>query len=451
MKIKFKKPKSAKKAIIAAAVAVVVIIFIAYSCSLSKKANNIHANVSYTALKKTTIQNTVSVSGTVHSDNSHSVYTSLQYPVATISAYVGETVKKGDTLAVLDIASLEKDIKQQEYAVKSAEGSAAVALKKAKSDYESALSLYNNNLNSGIVTAKSQLDTAKASLQTEQKTYEYDKFLYGSGQFSKMELDLEKAKLDQAQSTYDAANKSLTVAQKKAKQDLQDAKDTYDDAVSKNSDKSQQITLEKLQQNLKDSVITAPADGVVTVNNAQVGAVAAGTLFKIEDSGNLIVDTQIKEIDSSSVKPGGKVSIKTDATGNDATAGTVISVAPAATAETQGTSNVTFAVKVRVTGKNSKLKIGMKAKMDIVLQECTNIYAVPYDALVEKPDGTYTVFAAESSGGLYKAKVIPVKTGLETDVSVVISGEQLKDGMRILSSPDGIAAGDTLQLAAEDK
>lgn len=449
MKLKFKKPKSKKKAIIAAVLVLVIIVVAAYSCAISSKAKNIHVNISYTALKKTDIKDMVSVSGTVKSNDSVNVYTTLTLPVKEVTASVGDKVKKGDTLAILDTSTLDKDIEQQKYGAQSVESSAAIALNKAKSDYESALHTYNNDLDAGVLTAKTQVDTSKSSLDAEKSSYSYKEFQYKSGQLSKYELDAEKSKLDQAQSAYDNAEQSLSAAQTAAKQALQTAKSAYDDAAAKNSDKSQNIALQKLEQNLKDSVITAPSDGVVTLSNASVGAVPAGVIFKIENGSSLKAEAQIKEIDTSDVKAGDEVDIRTDATGNKISKGVVESIAPAATPETQGTGNVTFTAKVNITKADPGIKIGMKAKMDIIANEHKNVYSVPYDALIENAKTGDTVLAAVESAGIYKAVSVPVKTGLETDIAVEISGGKLKDGMKIINDPEGISAGDTIQLASE--
>ena len=433
--MKRKKLKFTKKTVLVLAAAALVVAFGIYSYSLHAKTKSIHTGITTTKLTKTTLQDTVAVSGTVHSDDSHNVYTTLAYPVKTISVMVGDQVKKGDVLAVLDTASLEQDIEQQQYAAEDSDKSTAIALAQAKRAYENALYLYNGGLNSDVVAAESALKTA-------QNTYNYKKLLYDNGQASKSDLD-------QAQSDYAKAQKSLTVAQNQADQNLKSAKDAYDSAVSKAADKSTDVGLEKLKKNLEDSVITAPADGTVTVKNAAVGAVPSGILFVIENTGDLIVNTEVKEMDAPSIKAGEPVTIQTNATGDAKIKGSIVSIAPAATASTEGTGNVTYATKIRIDEKNASLRIGMKARMDIVVQEKKNIFVVPYDALLQKGSGSI-IMAAEKDGTLYKAKEIPVTTGLETDVSIEISGSGLKDGLLIIGSPDGISAGDLIQPSTED-
>lgn len=431
-----KKIRFTKKTVIILAVVALIAGFSAYSFSLRAKAKNIHTNVSTTKLEKTTLQDTVTVSGTVHSNDSHNVYTTLTLPVQAAYVDVGDQVKKGDVLAVLDTSSLEKDISQQQYGAQDADKSAALALEQAKSAYDNALYLYSNGLNSAVVTAENALKTAS-------DTYNYNQLLYENGQLS-------KSQLDQSQSDYDKAVKNLTIAKNQAEQDLKSAKNAYDTAAAKVADKSQDAALSKLQKNLSDATITAPADGTITVKNATVGAVPNGVMFVVEDTSKLKVDAEIKEIDATKVKSGDKVTIKTDATGDAVIAGSIDKVAPAATASTQGTGDVTFSATALITGKNPGAKIGMKAKMTIVMQEEPNTFAVSYDSLGTDSDGSSYVFLAEKTGSLYKAKKVPVKTGLETDVSVQISGSGLQNGALVLNSPEDVHEGDTLQLAKEE-
>jgi HlyD family secretion protein len=431
---KGKKIKFAKKAVVILAVGALILAVGAYSCSIKNKSKGIHTNITTTTLTKTTLQDVIAVSGTVHSNETYNVYTTLAYPVKTIQVDVGDKVKKGDVLAVLDTATLEQDIEQQEYAVADSHKSAALSLAQAKRNYENMLYLYNNDLISSVVSAK-------AALQTAEDDYNYKKLLFENGQISQSELD-------QAQSNYEQAQKNLEAAQLQAEQDLQNAKDTYDSAVIKAEDKSADVALEKLKKNLEDSVITAPADGTITVKNTQEGSVPTGIMFVIANTDDLIVDTQIKEIDAASVEPGDKVTIQTDATGDAEIKGTVKSIAPAATASTEGTGNVTYAAKVSIDEKNPSLRIGMRARMDIVVQEKNDVFVVPYDALLEKDEGS-VIMVAEKDGAFYKAKEIPVTTGLETDVAIEISGSELKEGMLVIGNPDGINPGDTVQLAEE--
>lgn len=426
-----KKIRFTPKKIIAAVLVLIVLAGIFYSCSRIGGNRRAAAATSVTTLKKGNLRDSVSISGTIASNTSQNVYTSLNYAVKEVKVKAGDTVKAGDVLAVLDTSSLENDIASAKNTAENAEQSAALTLQKAKSDYENALYLYNNHMNMDLVNANAALTSAGQALDAAK---------------AKFELDHNQAALDTAQSAYDKAKTSLAFTQNKVSQDLKTLKNNYDTAALKANDHSQRDNLEKLQQNLNKATITAPVAGTVTACNAVVGAAVTGTMFTIQDTGSLMVNTEIKEYDVDQVTVGKKVILKTDATGSDEIAAEVSRVAPAATQGTEGTSSVTYAADIKISKQDPRLKIGMKARLNIVLAEKSDVYSVPYDAVLHKDDGSAYVLIAEKEKNGYQAKEQPVTTGLETDIAIEISGDGLKDGMQVVSNPEGISAGSALKL-----
>ena len=92
-------------------------------------------------------------------------------------------------------------------------------------------------------------------------------------------------------------------------------------------------------------------------------------------------------------------------------------------------------------GKDSGLLIGLSAKVEIILSQVTDVYAVPCDAVGTDENGGSVVYAR--SGGETEFTAIPVETGMETDYYIEISGEGLSDGMEVKTS-----ANDTATAAA---
>lgn len=428
------KKKFSWKKIVALVLILAVTAGIFYSCSRFAGKQRAAATTAVTVLKKGSLRDSVSVSGAIKSNTSQNVYTALSYPVKEVRVKVGDTVKAGQVLAVLDTASLENDIESAKNTAENTKQSAALALKKAKSDYENALYLYNNNLNMDLVNANAALTSAQQALDAAKAKYAQDR---------------NQAALDTAQTAYDKANTTLTYTKNKVSQDLKTLKNNYDSAVIKANDRSQQDNLDKLQQNLNKATITAPVDGTVTASNAVAGAAAAvsGPMFTIQDTGALMVSAEIKEYDVDQVTVGKKVILKTDATGDDEIPAEISSVAPAATQGTEGTSSVTYTADIRITKQDPRLKIGMKARLSIVLAEKADVYSVPYDAVLHKGDGSaYVLVAEKDDKGVTRAKELPVTAGLETDISIEISGSGLKDGLQVISTPENITAGAALKL-----
>ena len=54
--------------------------------------------------------------------------------------------------------------------------------------------------------------------------------------------------------------------------------------------------------------------------------------------------------------------------------------------------------------------------------------------------------AADPKDGVYTVKEVPVTTGTETDFAIEISGDQLTEGMQIITDIDKVKAGDSVTL-----
>lgn len=374
-----------KKVIIIAIVVLAVIAFIAIPALTGSKNASALNDVAYTTLAKSMLTESVSVTGTIESGNSKNVYTTLNYPTKEVYVEVGDIVKAGDVLATLDTANLALDLQQAKYNAESSSGSAKIAMDNFKTIYES------------------------------------NKLSYEMGEISQSEL-----------------TKSLN--------DYKNAQLNY------NND-SASITVQKLQDQLNDSIIKAPINGSVTLVNVIVGNMASGILFEVEDIGSLKVTTGIKEFDVSKVKVGQKVDIKTDSTGDKVIKGTVTMISPAASKGTNGqtvsSSDVQFDAEVSIDDKDPNLKIGMNARLSITIAEKKDIYSVPFDAITQNVAGDNVIYTAEKQGSSYLVKELLVKTGLETDFYIEISGENVVDGLLVISNPGTLKPGDKIKLKAD--
>lgn len=450
-----KKKKPVKKGIVIAAVSAAAVIVIIVASVVGSRAGNTKANISYIPLQKTSLQDSINVTGTIRSNGSSDIYSTLNQPVEKVSVSVGDTVKEGDILAVLDTSSLSEDISQQESATKAADSSATLGFEKARSDYQAALDAYNNETAPELAAAKNSLSTAQSALSAEQQAYAAVQAASGGGKATQQDVDAELAKLKQAQQAYASAQQAVLTAKAQTQQNLKEAKSAYDAAVAKSSDKSGDIALEKLKKQMQQSVITAPRDGTVTQCSASVGDIPKTAMFRVEDPSDLIVDAEVKEIDVGKVKTGDKVSVTTDATGKTKFSGEVVRVAPAATespsvagqAAAGQSSEPTFTVRVHIDGQNPNLRIGMKAKLNIVLEQKNDVFVVPYDSLVQKSDGSYVIYTAKPDGALYRVAEVPVTVGMETDVSTEITGSGLQQGMKVITGTDGVSSGQIVVLS----
>lgn len=259
--------------------------------------------------------------------------------------------------------------------------------------------------------------------------------------------------VEDAQLAYDSAVRSLEAAQTSANQSIHSAQDTITSEKIAANTESLQADIRTLNDNLKKCTVTAPTSGTITAVYAEENATANGLMFTIEDIQGLQVKVKVKEYDLPSVKEGMKAIITADATGNVEYEGIVQKIAPAAIgagtskstaagAAATTNNNVEFEAEVLIQTPNTPLRIGMTAKAKIITQERPSVLSVPYDALTTNEKGETIVYTPQKQAdNTYQAVAIPVKTGVETDLSIEISGEGLTAGMPVITDAKSMSPG----------
>ncbi|GAA0079302.1 efflux RND transporter periplasmic adaptor subunit [Clostridium sp. CTA-5] len=442
--------KGKKKFIVIGVLIVLVGGFIVFKLKSPKQA----MDVQYTVLQKTNIVNSINVLGDVKSDNSTNVYTTSNNIVKEVKVKVGDKVKKGDVLAVLDTEKLEKDIAQSTVTVNASEANAKIELDNKKSAYENAVYINENNLNTEIINANAAVDSTKRDLDDKQRIYEYNKVLLGYGEISDQDLKKSETDYKNAKSDYDKALVALENENLKINENINNLKNGYETAKINYDNKSERIALENKQNELQECTIKAPVDGTITSVNAVVGSPSTGALFEVEDLDNVTVTVSIKEVDVTHIKAGQKATIKTDATEDIDIEGEIQSVDPTAKkektpqGETQSSNDVNFEAKVKMKEPNDKIRVGMNARVNIILDEKNDIYAVPHENIVEDENGS-SIYVAEKQGEQYIVKQVPITIGMESDFNVEISGDEIKDGLMILSNPSSYTVGSNIEIKGD--
>jgi RND family efflux transporter MFP subunit len=256
---------------------------------------------------------------------------------------------------------------------------------------------------------------------------------------------------------------------------LQSAKDRLDEANAQDSAKKSRSQLKSLQEDLANASITTSISGVVTTVKTEAGKAATGDMFTVENTETLQIAATIAEYDVIKVKKGMPAHVSSNALGSQRFEGVVDFVGPVAV-----DTNGNFEVNVTLTSPAGELRPGMTATIDIVTESKQNIFAVPIDAVVTRPDGKTVVYAYEPAGGGVPGRQVPpagdggvtvdgqggsgdgpisivvngssgltsgnaganftrreieVQTGMETDYYIEISGSGLTDGMLLLADP----------------
>ncbi len=322
------------------------------------------------------------------------------------------------------------------------------AMDSAFSAQETAKTAYNNAVADGaentdelyaaLTAAQVRYEAATAEYSTAQKavTASTEKYNAAKTAESSALAALNQAKSD---TNYTALETEYNRAQQtysRARSTLDNLQKTYSNAVSsfeKAEDALENATtsdeLEELYEKYNNCTITANATGTITQVNTTVGSVANGTIAVIQDTENLKISTSFAEYDVQNIELGMRCIITSDA--NDKTlSGYVSQISPVASGGNMGSSDVSFAAEVTISGTDHGLLIGMNAQAEVIITQVSDVYVVPYDAVGTNENGEKVVYVQDGED----FKSVVVETGMETDYYIEISSSELSEGMVIRSS-----------------
>jgi multidrug efflux pump subunit AcrA (membrane-fusion protein) len=391
-----------------------------------------------TALSKTTLEQITTVTGTVSSATSRSVNAKASAEVTEILVKQGDTVKVGQVLARLNTSDISRSIQNARNDVAEAEASANRNTTWAQEDLTNAQNSYNS--------ANDAYNSAQAAYAAAQAVC----------------VDPTNC----AEAEYQAM-KSAEQSRSQAESSLRQAQRSYDSQVANDTTKSARRQLEDLQNQLKDYTITAPVAGTITEMNAEVGGSSGGSsssaasaaassvagssssqssagssaLFVIEDISTFKAELSVAEYDAMEIAVGNSVRITADSIENKTWDAKVTEVSPKVTSGN-------FTVAVAILSAVDNLKIGMSISADIITGSASDVFVVPYDAVVKNARGESVVYAVEVADMLggrqglnaqQERREIAVTTGLETDYYIAISGDGLTAGTMILNDPNGVS------------
>lgn len=303
-----------------------------------------------------------------------------------VSGYVKEvcvkdnqSVKKGDTLLILDDRDLRMKLEQAEAALATAESNVGVAQATTTAS-EANVSSYRAN----IATIDAQIETAKVNVR--RTTQDYNRYANLIKDHS-----ITQQQFEQAEAAKQTAEDQLKVLEEQRKQAAtqtnavasQSKATSHQIAVANATIKQRQVDVDDAKLNLSYTVITAPQDGMVSKVNVQPGQylTAGQSYFSILAEGVWVV-ANFKETQLDKMKVGQTVMVSVDAFPEHDLEATLTSFAPATGARfallppDNATGNfvkVVQRVPVKIEFKNpndpvvKQLRAGMNVNVDVHL------------------------------------------------------------------------------------
>jgi HlyD family secretion protein len=212
--------------------------------------------------------------------------------------------------------------------------------------------------------------------------------------------------------------------------DLQKRVDLLSDGPDPDQVTILETQLAMAQSRLESPLIEATFDGVVTVLSVQEGdVVQVGTqAIQLDDLSKLYLDVQISEVDIPLVVVGQPAELVFDAYFESTFNGEVIEIAPVGTS-VQGV--VEYLVRIEMIDDDARIKPGMTAAVNIVVDEKEDVFVVPNDAIV-MIDGQEYVYVRRN--GTFEAVAISLG-GYSDFYSEVVEADIAEGELIVLNPP----------------
>jgi HlyD family secretion protein len=393
---------SKRKKIIWISVAAIVIIIIIVILA-NKNGNQVTTVQTQTAGKQDIVE-TVTATGKIEPRTQVKISADVAAKITHLGVKEGDWVEKGNLLVRLDQERYIAAFEQTEANLRSAKANANLAkenLLKVEKDFERIKTLVDQNLES-----RATYDQAYSTVQVEKARYQ-----------SAEEL------VDQARASVKQAN-----------------------------------------DNLSKTTIYAPMAGTISTLNKEVGEIALGSQFQ-EDVIMIVSDltlmealVNVDENDIVKVSLEDSAAIEIDALSDMTFHGVVREIASSANISSMGTTEqkTEFEVKLAITDPVDKLRPGMTASADIVVETRDSTLCVPLQCVtVRTPEqlkqGTNITAEGSNPDSTSQPLYVPGKDGFVPIVFVVVDGlakaVQVETGIQSdthIEITSGISAGDVI-------
>lgn len=361
----------------------------------------------------------------------------------------GSSVKKGEEIIRLDAATIEDQVNTQKIAYEKAQAARIQAEKEYSAAKIAVQEYIQGTYLKELKTLQAAVTVAQENMNSSKNTLEHTIRLARKGYVTALQRDSQEFAVQRAQLDLDAAEMAVDVLEKFTRaKTLEDLTSKEATGEAKMRSELASLTLEesklkRLESQVANSIILAPADGMVVYANdmgrgsrggqqgAQVEEGAAvrerQTLVRLPDLSQMQVKVVVHESKVELLKPGMRARIKIQ---DREFHGEVTSVANQPESGSWFGSNVKeYAAIVRIEGQHPGLKPGMTAEVEIEVANLKSVIAVPVIAVVER-GGKYYCWVRR--GGV--PKPVEVVIGASNTTKIEIK-DGLIEGDEVLLNP----------------
>ncbi len=310
---------------------------------------------------------------------------------------IGDRVKQGQVLAVVDVPELQKQQQRHLAAVDQAQARVLqmnARVTSAEADLEAAQA----EVKQTEATAKS----SAAWVRFRQKQLARMKDLFALKSIDERLVDENQERYEASVETEQAALAAISTAKAKAAAAAAKIQQARADVAEAQSEvKVAQAELEQIQVQISFATVVSPFDGVVTFRNFFPGDFVRAAndggnhpLLTVQRTDLMRVIVQLPDRDVIYADPGDPATIEIDALPGQKFSGKISRIA-------QSTSPQTRLMRVEIDLPNStgKIRNGMYGRVTILLDKASEKFSIPTSCLVTKTDdgGKGTVYVVRDN------------------------------------------------------
>jgi HlyD family secretion protein len=362
--------------------------------------------------------------------------------VAAVYANEGDRATKGELLAKLDDSQLRAQLAANEATVSQSDAhlrSSAIQAPISSQQYGSALSQAQQNLQQ----AQNRVSTGVAALKNAELVYKSNQQLAAQGYVAQTALEQSRASYVAAVQEVNNARQALPAAQaalNSARTNLQQTKvDQATIQANKAALEQARANVQLLQTQIAQSSIYAPFDGVVTQRLLDPGAFAGPNqpIVQVSQIDHVYINANVPDDDLAYVEPGTAATFTASSLPGRVFHGRISDVNAT---PTQGT--LSYRARIRQPNPDGRLRGGMLVTLTVQKERHAGAVVVPRTALFETDQGANVYTVADG-----KAKVIPVRVGLQTDTLAEVRSPDVKAGTVVITTrPDALQDGSVVAV-----
>jgi HlyD family secretion protein len=367
------------------------------------------------AVQAEDLKKTVSVSGSIEAYQSVAIAPQLAERIETIHVKTGQKVAKDDLLVTLDTTNAKLAVAQ-----------AQASLDQAK---EQLRKLENGSRPEEITAAQAVVDEAAALLKLQKLEVERYQGLYKEQAATLQQLQTVENQYKRMQAGLVAAQAQYELMKKGPREE--------DIAIAKTQVALAQVARDQAQDRLEDHYLQAPFEGVMTVRQFEPGALVDFNqpIFSLLQIDPVYLVLKVSELYLSHIQEGMSVNVTIDALPDQKFTGRVAEINPVTE-----TTIRSFRTKILLENPQEKIKPGMFARAEIVVEHITQAITVPADGLRKEAKQAYVLIVDAQK----KARRRDVKIGAAYGEKVqILSGIQAAEQV-ITLAPDSVKAGSKL-------